>query len=101
MTNLRIRGRLSFLLGHSPTGNALSQLTLPTTICLVFLFCVVAAIPAPAQSVAFTSLSQFRRKKWRHCQALWSKPRTGTSTGQRQTEEPATIVNTVVAPSLE
>ena len=59
MAKLRIRGLCTSRLAPSRKGNELKQLALPAAICLVLLFCVVAAISAPAQSVAFTSLASF------------------------------------------
>src|SRR5690348_8163033 len=59
MAKLRPCMLLTLVRPPSPRGSSLEKFRLPAMIFVVILFCAVAAIPSPAQSVSFTSLYSF------------------------------------------
>ena len=59
MTNLRTHRWFTLPPARSRGVSNSKKLSLPAMICIVCLFCAAAAIPAPAQSVYFTTLTIF------------------------------------------
>ncbi len=57
MTQLRTCGLAIFVPAQSRKGSSLAKRSLPTVVCIVFLFCAAAAIASPAQT--FTTLASF------------------------------------------
>jgi len=59
MTKLRTYRLFPLALGYGRGANSSKDVSLPAMFCIVCLFCVAAAIAAPAQSVYFTTLASF------------------------------------------
>jgi uncharacterized repeat protein (TIGR03803 family) len=59
MTKLRICGLLTFLPSQNRNGDGPEKLGFQAVVCVAVLFCLAAAIAAPAQSAFFSTLASF------------------------------------------